>query len=97
MNVSDRGITRIGSSAGHRVLSVRRLGREVRALQIPVGRKSEMKCDICDQEFANSEAVKAHKEREHPMGVEKDVENPDVMDKPESEPVEPEVVVRPVR
>jgi hypothetical protein len=56
-----------------------------------------MKCDICDQEFANSEAVKAHKEREHPMGVEKDVENPDVMDNPESEPVEPEVVVRPVR
>jgi hypothetical protein len=59
-----------------------------------------MKCDICDQEFANSEAVKAHKEREHPMGVQKDedVENPSVMDKDlESKPVEPEPVVRPVR
>ncbi len=59
-----------------------------------------MKCDICDQEFANSEEVKAHKEREHPMGTQKneDVENPDMMDKDsESEPVEPEPVVRPVR
>jgi hypothetical protein len=29
-----------------------------------------MKCDICDQEFANSEEVKAHKEQAHPMGDE---------------------------
>jgi hypothetical protein len=59
-----------------------------------------MKCDICDQEFANSEEVKAHKERDHPMGGQKDadLENPDMMDKDsESEPVEPEPVVRPVR
>lgn len=27
-----------------------------------------MNCDICGQEFANSEAVKAHKEEAHPMG-----------------------------
>jgi hypothetical protein len=27
-----------------------------------------VKCDICDQEFANSEEVKAHKEQSHPMG-----------------------------
>ena len=27
-----------------------------------------MKCDICDQEFANSEEVKRHKEQVHPMG-----------------------------
>jgi hypothetical protein len=55
-----------------------------------------MKCDICDQEFANSEEVQAHKEREHPMGMQQgeDVENPDLMDKDsESEPV----VVRPRR
>ena len=31
-----------------------------------------MKCDICNQEFANSEEVKAHKEEAHPMGDEKD-------------------------
>jgi len=27
-----------------------------------------VKCDICDQEFANSEEVKRHKEQVHPMG-----------------------------
>ena len=59
-----------------------------------------MKCDICDQEFANSEEVKAHKERDHPMGrqMDSDIEKPDTMDKDsESEPVEPAPVVRPVR
>jgi hypothetical protein len=59
-----------------------------------------VRCDICDEEFANSEEVKAHKEREHPMGEQKDaaVEKPDEMEKDsESEPVEPEPVVRPVR
>ena len=30
-----------------------------------------MKCDICNQEFANSEEVKAHKEEVHPLGDEK--------------------------
>jgi len=27
-----------------------------------------MKCDLCDQEFANSEELKNHKEQSHPMG-----------------------------
>jgi hypothetical protein len=27
-----------------------------------------MKCDICNQEFANSEEVKAHQEEAHPIG-----------------------------
>ena len=31
-----------------------------------------MKCDICNQEFANSEEVKAHKEEAHPMGDDKE-------------------------
>jgi hypothetical protein len=31
-----------------------------------------VKCDICNQEFANSEEVKAHKEEAHPMGDEKE-------------------------
>jgi len=57
-----------------------------------------MKCDICDEEFANSEEVKAHKEREHPMGQEDDIENPETMDEDSgSEPAAPEPVVRPVR
>lgn len=59
-----------------------------------------MRCDICDQEFANSEEVKAHKERDHPMGEPNDagVEKSDAMkEDSESEPVEPEPVVRPVR
>jgi hypothetical protein len=29
-----------------------------------------VKCDICGQELANSEEVKAHKEQVHPMGEE---------------------------
>lgn len=31
-----------------------------------------MKCDICSQEFANSEEVKAHKEEAHPLGDDKE-------------------------
>jgi hypothetical protein len=27
-----------------------------------------VKCDLCDQDFANSEEVKRHKEQVHPMG-----------------------------
>ena len=60
-----------------------------------------MKCDICDQEFPNSEAVKAHKEREHPIGEEKqdvELEKPDFLaDDSEPEPELSEPVVRPVR
>ncbi len=48
-----------------------------------------MKCDICDQEFANSEEVKRHKEQVHPMG-EEEGEKPDLMETPDEtkEPVE---------
>jgi hypothetical protein len=41
-----------------------------------------VKCDLCDQEFANSEEVKRHKEQAHPMGDEGG-EKPDESDMPE--------------
>ena len=44
-----------------------------------------VKCDICDQDFANSEEVKRHKEQEHPMG-EEDGEKPDLMETPDEMP-----------
>jgi hypothetical protein len=50
-----------------------------------------MKCDVCDQEFANSEAVKRHKEEVHPMGDGKDpdpMENPALVDSMDREPAE---------
>ncbi|HMJ39555.1 MAG TPA: C2H2-type zinc finger protein [Verrucomicrobiae bacterium] len=48
-----------------------------------------MKCDICDQEFANSEEIKRHKEQVHPMG-DGDGEKPDLMEEPvEGEMPEP--------
>lgn len=39
-----------------------------------------MKCDICNEEFANSVELEKHKEREHPIsdGDEK-LETPDMM------------------
>jgi hypothetical protein len=40
-----------------------------------------MKCDVCDQEFANSEEVKRHKEQVHPMG-EAGGEAPDLIENP---------------
>ncbi len=43
-----------------------------------------MKCDICDQEFANSEEVKRHQEQAHPMGEEG--EKPDLMETPDEMP-----------
>ena len=33
-----------------------------------------MKCDICQQEFANSEELKAHKERDHTLEEQGDEE-----------------------
>lgn len=51
-----------------------------------------MKCDICNQEFANSEEVKRHKEEVHPMGEESG-EKPDLMEKP-SENEMPEAAER---
>jgi hypothetical protein len=48
-----------------------------------------VKCDICNEEFANSEEVKRHKEQVHPMGEEAG-EAPDLMEKPiEGEMPEP--------
>jgi len=48
-----------------------------------------VKCDICDQDFANSEEVKRHKEQMHPMG-EEEGEKPDLMETPDEtqEPAE---------
>ena len=44
-----------------------------------------MKCDICDQDFANSEEVKRHKEQAHPMG-EEEGEKPDLIETPDDMP-----------
>lgn len=39
-----------------------------------------MKCDICDEDFANSVELEKHKEREHPMGDgDEKLEKPDLM------------------
>lgn len=40
-----------------------------------------MKCEVCDQEFVNSEELKRHMEESHPMG-EEEGEKPDLMDDP---------------
>jgi hypothetical protein len=48
-----------------------------------------VKCDICDQEFANSEEVKRHKEQVHPMG-EDEGEKPDLMETPGMNGMEPD-------
>lgn len=37
-----------------------------------------MKCEICGQDFANSEEIKAHMERDHETGDE-ELEKPDMM------------------
>ena len=49
-----------------------------------------MKCEICDQDFANSAELELHKEREHPKDEQEDeqLEEPDRMD-PDSEPAKP--------
>lgn len=39
-----------------------------------------MRCDICDEEFANSIELEKHMEREHPMGDDDEkLEKPDNM------------------
>jgi hypothetical protein len=54
-----------------------------------------VKCDLCNEEFANSEEVKRHKEQVHPMGDGKEpglMENPqpsDGTERKESEVPEP--------
>jgi hypothetical protein len=54
-----------------------------------------VKCNVCDQEFANSEELKRHQEGSHPVadveGKEPELEQPDLMDTPvmkEPEPAE---------
>lgn len=43
-----------------------------------------MKCDICNQEFANSKEVEDHKERDHPVGErDEELEAPDLLDAPQ--------------
>ena len=38
-----------------------------------------MKCDICNEEFANSVELEKHKERDHPMGEDdRKLEKPDL-------------------
>ncbi len=44
-----------------------------------------MRCEVCDAEIANSEELKAHMEREHPLGEEGDeeLEAPDMLEQQE--------------
>ena len=56
-----------------------------------------MKCDVCDQEVANSEELQAHKEREHPV-TDRDDDGLEMPDQPDGAKTEkPEPVFRPVR
>jgi hypothetical protein len=51
-----------------------------------------MKCQICDEEVANSEELKAHMEREHPLDErgDEELEKPDLMeDQPQPAPIIP--------
>jgi hypothetical protein len=50
-----------------------------------------VKCDICDEDFANSVELEKHKEREHPMGEgDEKLEKPDMMpEEVQSAPVIP--------
>ena len=44
-----------------------------------------MKCDICNEEFANSIELDKHKEREHPLGDDDDnLEKPDMLKEQEN-------------
>ncbi len=44
-----------------------------------------MKCEICNEEFANSIELDKHKEREHPMGTgDEDLEKPDMLQEQEN-------------
>jgi hypothetical protein len=55
---------------------------------------SAVKCEICNAEIANSEELKAHMEREHPLGERDDeeLESPDLAPDKEHEPAPPVVV-----
>ena len=52
-------------------------------------RKEDMavKCDVCGEEFTNSEEMKRHRERAHPMGqADGEGEAPDLMERDPSTP-----------
>jgi len=71
---------------------VKRLGRKVRALHTSGRRRNKaLKCEICSQEFANSEEIKAHMERDHTLEEREDaeLEAPDMIEQAESAPVIP--------
>ena len=69
---------------------MKRLGRKVRTLQTSYRRNTQLKCDVCGEEFANSEEIKNHKEQVHAMG-EGDGEKPDLMENPGMKPEESEM------
>ena len=51
-----------------------------------------MKCEICGQDFANSEEIKAHMERDHTLDEtgDEELEKPDMMqDQAERAPIVP--------
>jgi len=64
---------------------LRRSSRKVRALQTFVAEVIAVKCEICDQEIANSEEMKAHMEREHPIDErgDEELEKPDMLQEQE--------------
>jgi hypothetical protein len=70
---------------------VRRLSRKVWALHTSGWRKKIVKCDICERDFANSEDLKAHMERDHTLEERGDaeLEAPDMIDQAESAPIVP--------
>ena len=58
-----------------------------------------MKCEICNQEFANSEELKAHTERDHTLEEREDahLESPDMIAQEEQQAAEgPAAEVPPV-
>jgi len=70
---------------------VRRPGGKVWALHTSEGGKA-VKCNICEREFANSEELKAHMERDHTLEErgEEELEKPDMMpDEAEQAPIVP--------
>jgi hypothetical protein len=48
-----------------------------------------VKCEICEQEFANSVELEKHKERVHPLGDDENLEKPDLLQE-EEQPAPPE-------
>jgi hypothetical protein len=50
-----------------------------------------MKCNLCDQDFANSEELKAHMERDHSEEERGDaeLEAPDLVDQAQQAPIVP--------